>query len=226
MLKQKRFIADASHELRTPTAVVISGLEVALSNKRLDFTLAKKTLEDTLEEMREFSKLSNNLLDLSKYNASRSSTKFEHIRIDEKIERIAEKNKSLAKLKSINIETKIEPGAVILGDRIELARVFYNILDNAIKYTPHNGTISVSGEISSNKYLITISDNGIGISKDAIDKIFDPFFRGDDGSRSTNGAGLGLTLSKKIIENHKGTITIKSELNKGTTVVIALPLSS
>jgi len=226
MLKQKRFIADASHELRTPTAVVISGLEVALSNKRLDFALAKKTLEDTLEEMREFSKLSNNLLDLSKYNASRSNTKFEHIRIDEKIERIAEKNKSLAKLKSINIETKIEPGAVVLGNRIELARVFYNILDNAIKYTPHGGTILVSGEISLNKYLITINDNGIGIAKDAIDKIFDPFFRGDDGSRSTNGAGLGLTLSKKIIENHKGTITIKSELNKGTTVLIALPLSS
>ena len=225
MLKQKRFIADASHELRTPTAVVISGLEVALSNKRLDFTLAKKTLEDTLEEMREFSKLSNNLLDLSKYNAARSSTKFEHIRIDEKIERIAEKNKSLAKLKSINIETKIEPGAVILGDRIELARVFYNILDNAIKYTPHNGTISVSGEISSNKYLITIRDNGIGISKDAIDKIFDPFFRGDDGSRSTNGAGLGLTLSKKIVENHDGIITAKGEQNKGATFNIYIPVA-
>ena len=226
MLKQKRFIADASHELRTPTAVVISGLEVALSNKKLDFSLAKKTLEDTLEEMREFSKLSNNLLDLSKYNASYSNLKYEHIRIDEKIERIAEKNKSLARLKSINIETKIQSGAVVLGNRIELARVFYNVLDNAIKYTPHNGTIMVSGEINFNKYLITISDNGSGIAKESIDKIFDPFFRGDDGSRSTNGAGLGLTLSKKIIENHKGTIAIKSRLGKGTSVIISLPLSS
>ena len=68
MLKQKRFIADASHELRTPIAVVISGLEVALSNKKLDFILAKKTLENTLDEMRELSELSNNLLDISKYN--------------------------------------------------------------------------------------------------------------------------------------------------------------
>jgi signal transduction histidine kinase len=108
---------------------------------------------------------------------------------------------------------------------MELARVFYNILDNAIKYTPNNGEISISGKTKLNKYLITITDNGSGISKDAIDKIFDPFFRGDK-ARNTNGAGLGLTLSKKIIENHKGTISIKSQENKGTSVLIALPLAS
>jgi signal transduction histidine kinase len=225
MLKQKRFIADASHELRTPTAVVISGLEVALSNKKLDFTLAKKTLENTLDEMRELSELSNNLLDISKYNMSEANIKYENINIDEEIRHIAEKNKSLAKIKEINVETKIESPAVVLGNKIELARVFYNILDNAIKYTPHNGKILISGEIKANKYLITISDNGSGISKDAINKIFDPFFRGEK-ARNTDGAGLGLTLSKKIIENHKGTISIKSLENKGTSVIIILPLAS
>ena len=73
--------------------------------------------------------------------------------------------------------------------------------------------------------MLTISDNGVGISKDIIGKIFDPFFRGDE-ARSTEGAGLGLTLAKKIIENHKGTISIKSQLDKGTSVIISLPISS
>ena len=118
-----------------------------------------------------------------------------------------------------------ESPATVLGDRIELSRVFFNILDNAIKYTPQNGTIVVSDKITSDKYILTISDNGIGIGADILDKIFDPFFRGD-AARSTDGAGLGLTLSKKIIENHKGTISIKSQLNKGTNVTISLPITS
>ena len=224
MQKQKRFIADASHELRTPIAVIISGLEVNLNNKKLDFSTAKKTLENTLEEMREFSNLSNNLLDISKYDTS-IYIEYEPININEFIKSIIDKNKNLALPKEINIETKIDSKTVIKGNKIELSRVFNNIFDNAIKYTPKNGTINVSDKIVLNKYILNISDSGVGISKEIIDKIFDPFFRGDV-SRNTNGAGLGLTLSKKIIENHKGTISIRSQVNKGTTVTISLPISS
>ena len=224
MQKQKRFIADASHELRTPIAVIISGLEVNLNNKKLDLEGAKKTLENTLGEMRDFSKLSNNLLDLSKYDMPRE-TKYEPIDINELVKSIVEKNKSLAGFKKIKIEAMIETGVMISGNKIELSRVFYNILDNAIKYTPHSGKILISDKISSNNQTLTISDNGAGIPKEIIAKIFDPFFRGDI-SRSTEGAGLGLTLSKKIIENHKGTILIKSQENIGTDVIISIPLAS
>ena len=224
MQKQKRFIADASHELRTPIAVIISGLEVNLNNKKLDIISAKKTLESTLDEMREFSKLSNNLLDISKDDSSMYK-KYEPISINELIKTIIEKNRNIALSKEINIEDKTEGITTILGNKIELERVFYNILDNAIKYTSSGGTISVSDKVVTNKYILTISDNGCGISKDIIDRIFDSFFRGDV-SRSTSGAGLGLTLSKKIIENHKGTISIKSQENKGTNVIITLPISS
>jgi len=224
MKKQKRFIADASHELRTPIAVIISGLEVNLNNKKLDLIAAKKTLEDTLNEMREFSKLSNNLLDISKYDTA-IQIEYEPVRMDELVKSIIEKNKNIAFDKEIKIESKIELPAIVKGNKIELGRVIYNILDNAIKYTPKGGEIVVSDKISSNRYIITISDSGCGISKDIIDKIFDSFFRGDV-SRNTNGAGLGLTLSKKIVENHKGTISIKSIENKGTNVIISLPISS
>ena len=224
MQKQKRFIADASHELRTPIAVVISGLEVNLNNKKLDIISAKKTLEDTLNEMREFSKLSNDLLDLSKYDAGKIK-EYEKIAIGELIKVIAEKNKNLAQIKNIKIETNLNSQVIINGNKIELSRVFLNILDNAIKNTPPNGEISIKDKIASNKYIVTISDNGVGIKKDILNKIFDPFFRGEN-MRNTSGAGLGLTLSKKIIKNHKGEISIKSEENKGTDVLITLPIVS
>ena len=138
---------------------------------------------------------------------------------------VVEKNNKLAQIKDIKIETKLEPEVLIKGNKIELGRVFYNILDNAIKYTSEKGTITIHDKTISNKYVLSIEDTGIGISKEIIDKIFNPFFRGD-ASRNTNGAGLGLTLSKKIIENHKGTISIKSLLNKGTNVTISLPVAS
>ncbi len=224
MQKQKRFIADASHELRTPVAVVISGLEVNLNNKRLDIISARKTLEDTLDEMREFSKLSNSLLDISRYDTLKQ-TDYEIIDIQDLVKNIVEKNKKLADKKEIEINEKLENKANIKGNKMELSRVFFNILDNAIKYTREKGSISLSDKIVSGKYFLTISDNGMGIKQDILNKIFDPFFRGDE-SRNTTGAGLGLTLSKKIIENHKGTISIKSQLNKGTNVTISLPLSS
>lgn len=225
MEKQKRFIADASHDLRTPTAVVISGLEVALNNKKLDFVLAKKTLEDTLEEMREFSKLSNTLLDISKYDVLKC-VECEPVNVNKLLRFILEKSENLASSKDINFEIKImQSPVIIIGNKAELSRVFFNILDNAIKYTLPNGTITISDKIILNKYILTISDSGVGISKNILFKIFDPFFRGDV-SRSTSGAGLGLTLSKKIIENHKGTISVKSQEKKGTSVIISLPISS
>jgi len=224
MEKQKRFIADASHELRTPVAVAISGLEVTLSNKNLDLPLAKKTLENTLVEMRDFSLLSNHLLDISKYDAQ---VKFKHepFSINELVKSIGEKMRHLAKDKSINLIMKLEFEATIKGNKMELGRVFYNILDNAVKYTPQNGTIEITDKISSNKYIVTISDTGSGISTETMNKIFDPFFRGD-ASRQAGGAGLGLTLAKKIIENHNGSIVVRSEIGKGTSFIISLPISS
>ncbi|MFA6301280.1 MAG: HAMP domain-containing sensor histidine kinase [Candidatus Paceibacterota bacterium] len=223
--KQKRFIADASHELRTPTAVIISGLEVTLDNKKLDFMSAKKTLENTLDEMREFSKLSNNLLDISKYD-SKTNIKHELLSINKLVRMVAEKSKILASVKNINFKIKIISKPIIIrGNEVELGRVLYNILDNAIKYTPVGGSIEISDKTSINKYILTITDTGIGIPAKIVPKIFDPFFR-EGASRTTDGAGLGLTLVKRIVDNHKGNITISSEVDKGTSIQISLPLAS
>ena len=129
MERQKRFIADASHEFRTPVAVVMSGIEVALNNKNLNLTDAKKTLENTLDEIREFSKLSNYLLDLSKYDRSMHMD-YKPVNVSELVRSIVEKNENLAQVKDIKIERKIELSVLVNGNEMELSRVFINILDN------------------------------------------------------------------------------------------------
>lgn len=223
MMMQKRFIADASHEMRTPVAVVISGLEVALRNKGLDLEGAKKTIESTLEEMREFSKLSNDLLNVSMYDLPVQKP-FAPVHMRELITGIVEKMRPLAIAKGLSINLSSLQNPQILGDNMELTRVFYNILTNAITHT-EKGVITVSDSSTLDLYTLRISDTGVGIGSDALSKIFDPFFRGD-AARSTAGAGLGLTLTKKIVQHHHGSIDITSTVGAGTTVSITLPLSS
>lgn len=241
MQKQKRFIADASHELRTPIAVVISGLEVALRNKNLGIDDAKKTLTDTLDEMKEFSLLTNQLLDLSKTESSEAAAHATRkpINIAELVRTTSEKMKKLADEKEINFTMHIKeetPEPVrVLGNDVELSRVFYNIIHNAISYTPNKGSITVEGHISLGKYVVTITDTGIGIPSKILGKIFEPFFQGDasrneskndQDQKTGSGAGLGLPIAKKIVESHSGSIVIKSKEHGGTKAVISLPLSS
>lgn len=235
MQKQKRFIADASHELRTPVAVVVSGLEVALRNKNLGLEDAKRTLAETLDEMKEFSLLTNQLLDLSKSESSEAAMHltFKPINIAELVRITSEKMKKLADEKGIdfimNVREETPEPVHVLGNDVELSRVFYNIIHNAISYTPQKGTITVEGHISLGKYIVTVTDTGIGIPNKILGKIFEPFFQGDasrDESKKSGGAGLGLPIARKIIESHNGSIVIKSKEQSGTKAVISLPLSS
>ncbi len=250
MRKQRRFVADASHELRTPIAVIISGLEVALRNKDLTLDQSKQTLADTLEEMRSFSNMSNQLLDLSKYDISKAGTSGQdgrvRVRIADILHSAASKMKTLADEKSIAyvIDVRTDEDVWVLGNEVDLNRVFYNVIHNAIAYTPKHGSITVEGRISMGKYVTTVSDTGVGISAKTLGKIFEPFFRGDASRnnkedlgdsesaadtgqmRKGTGAGLGLTLARKIVDAHQGSIVIKSKEHHGTKAVISLPLSS
>lgn len=228
MRRQKRFIADASHELRTPVAVVISGLEVALRNKNLDLQTAQKTLEETLSEMKILSELSNDLLLVSKQDVI-NKNKYLPIDVQKILNDVVEKMQFLAKEKNIQIvsdlhikfdEVKMQK---IIGNSSEISRVFYNILNNAIFYSNENGIIKINDEILRNNYIVRIVDNGKGIDEVSLGKIFEPFFQAD-ASRNSSGAGLGLTISQKIMKNHKGKIEIKSELGKNTEVSIIFPL--
>ncbi len=221
MIKQKRFIADASHELRTPVAVIVSGLEVALRNKHLTIADAKETLEDTLVEMRELSKLSNHLLDLSRYDAGVHGA-HQSISTREMLNPVIEKISRLAKEKGVQIRHDSIEDAAILGNQLELGRVFLNLLHNAIKYTPKEGSITIEGIKKNRKYVVTITDTGVGVDEEVLSKIFEPFYQGDT-AHSSGGAGLGLTLAKRIIETHDGDIDIQSRVQAGTVVTVTLP---
>jgi len=222
-LRQKRFIADASHELRTPVAVIISGLEVALRNKNLNVDTAKEVLKSSLEEMKEFSLLSNTLLDISKYD-NNLNLEMEELSTKDLLLHLVNKMEYLAQEKNISIKTNLENTKTLKGNKLELSRVIYNVLNNAITYTKEGGEVIISDLIKDREYILSIKDNGVGISKEILEKVFEPFFRGDS-SRNTNGAGLGLTISKKIIDKHKGSMNINSELGKGTEVIITIPIN-
>ncbi len=224
--KQKRFVADASHEMRTPIAVMISGLEVSLRNKNLNLEDARQTLVETLHELKDFSKLSTHLLDISRYDAG-IQVEMAHLDVTDIMDSVVQKMALLAAEKKIELISSVEHGGVMIGNQIELHRVFFNLIHNAIKYTESGGAIHIVGSRrqKNKKYLFTITDTGIGMERDVVEKIFDPFFQNDT-SRSSGGAGLGLTLAKRIVENHKGSIQIQSELGKGTIFTVSFPITS
>lgn len=216
--KQKKFIADASHELKTPISVVISGLEVAMRDKHFTLEKAKTVLANNLEEMRDLSKLNNTLLEITKIQIAKSQNST--LNLSSLIAKIVDRMSGLIKNKNIILESKINYQVSISGNEMEIGRVFYNILDNALAHTEPGGYIKIKDKLAGDKYIVEISDSGSGISKNNLEKVFDPFFQADD-SRNHKGVGLGLTLVKQIMESHMGSVSIQSELGRGTVVSLS-----
>jgi signal transduction histidine kinase len=225
MEKQDRFIADASHELRTPLAVMKTSIEVFLRRKDLSAEHAREVLSDTLKEVNLLISLSNNLLSISKGHLS--DIKFEKIYLPDILQIKIERLKHIAEEKNITLTlTGSAPeDKLIMGNDFMISQVFYNLIHNAMIYTPDFGAVKIDYTIRDNKYIVTISDTGIGISKENLTHIFEPFYRADN-SRSTNGSGLGLSIVKSHISLHLGVIGVTSEIGKGTKFIVALPIFS
>jgi len=220
--KQKRFIADASHELRTPLAASRTSIEVALRKKRLSQKEAKMILKSNLEDTESLISLTNNLLSLTRYEHNSLLT--QSVIIKEIIHNAVKKILPLAKDKKIMIKIKADK-TMIKGNREALEKMLVNFLDNAVKYTPKGGKVKISTENQSKYLLINIKDTGIGIPAKDLPHIFDRFYRVDQSrSKDITGFGLGLSVAKKIIEIHRGSITVKSKPKKGTHFTIRLPL--
>ncbi len=220
--EQNRFITDASHELRTPLTATRTSIEVALRDKQLSLADAKKVLEGSLEDITSIQVLSDNLLRLSQSEKIQRSPTFTIISLSEIIDIAVKKIAPLAKAKNITITQKITRHT-IKGDAQSFEELFLIFLDNAIKYSPRGSSVTiVTRKIDSHINLI-IQDNGIGIEKEDIPSIFDRFYRAEK-SRTKNkvtGYGLGLSIAKKIIEEHKGTISVESRVGKGTTFTLS-----
>lgn len=223
--EQKRFIADASHELRTPLTALKTSIEVALRNKKTSLKEAKKILESNLDDVNNLQTLTDNLLVLAQYRKNNHNLAFEPVEVKELIKEAVEKMHPLAKEKSIDIEIKAK-NHIVEAVRKSFTEMLVIFLDNAVKYTPKSGKVAISIGATNKQLLIKIEDTGIGIDKKDIPHIFDRFYRVDK-SRSkidVAGFGLGLSLAKRIIDMHKGSVDVSSVLNKGTTFTIKLPL--
>jgi two-component system, OmpR family, sensor kinase len=222
-ISQKQFIQDVSHELRTPLTIMRGELEVALKRQRSPEEYSS-ILRSSLEETAKIGKLLENLLALARLDSSSVNLTRETTDISAMTRDIVDDMEILAHQKGIEIDFVSQDGIIIPVDKDQIMRAFINILENAIKYTPGKGRVSVE-VIRENAYaIITISDTGIGIPEKDLPHIFDRFYQVDR-SRSSAGFGLGLSIALSIIEAHGGSITVESTPEQGTTFLISLPMA-
>jgi len=222
---QKRFVSNASHELRTPLTSITGQIEVILMSKRSEKEY-EKVLRSVLEDIKNLNKLSNGLLELNQASIDISALKLEEVRVDELLLEtqidIVKKNTDY----HIKIDFENAPDddskLLIIANENLLKIAFFNIIENACKFSPdHTASIIIRPLL--NDIRIDFVDNGIGIPIEETDKIFNPFYRATNAA-NINGHGIGLSLVDKVISLHRGNIIMNSELGKGTTVTITLPM--
>lgn len=223
MEEQDRFISDASHELRTPLTAARTEIEVGLRDKQLNLPEAKELLESSLEEIKSMQILSDNLLSLAQEDDMGAS--MQSLSLSEILTKANKQVKPLAKRKGSSISIPNTEHR-IKGNAERLIELFVILFDNAIKYSPEGKTITVTEKRTDGHVVIKVTDSGIGIRASEMPHIFDRFYRAEKSRNKTNvsGYGLGLSIAKKIVEEYKGTIHVKSKEGEGTTFILKLPV--
>ncbi len=223
--QQKQFVSDASHELRTPLSIIKGEFDVLLQKKRSPAQY-QKTVQSSREEINRLTSLVENLLILARMNAGNNHTQMTFLDLPDTINRIISKLTPKIQQKQLSLHfTPPKENTPLYGQEVLLSQLFFNLIDNAITYTPKKGTIWITLEEKKQNMLITVRDTGIGIPIPLQRKIFDRFYRVDTSRTQTKGFGLGLAIAKAIVEKHKGSITVLSQEDKGTTFTVSLPLS-
>jgi heavy metal sensor kinase len=221
----RQFSGDASHELRTPLTIVRGEIELALRSHKSPKEY-RRVLESTLEEVLRLTSIIDNLLTLTKADQGLYRAEFSEINLKSLVEELCEDSEVLASRKKIKVALDSGPSITIVGDRLRLRQLFLNLIDNAIKYTPVGGKVTMAVERQNGSAVFRVADTGIGIPAEEIPKIFDRFYRVDKArSREMGGTGLGLSIAKWIAELHRGTISVESELLKGSVFTVRLPVN-
>ena len=223
---QRRFMADAAHELKTPLTVLRAHWENELNNAGLEDTFKERLAQD-VETIGRLNQMINKLLFLAQTEDVYDKLEIAPVQLDQFLRDIINDAKILAELKSQDINTVELIPVTIYGDSNQLYQLFFNLIDNAIKYTPENGKIWINLRKTDIDVLVKIRDNGAGIDEQHLKNIFERFYRVDkDRSRKTGGSGLGLSICKLIVDSHKGSISVESQVNHGTTFTVTLPVNS
>lgn len=221
----RQFAADAAHELRTPLTIMKGEAEVALRSGNNDPTAYREALASTIRECDRLIHIINNLLLISQADAGKMVMGSEPVRLDALLAELAETFGFVAENANLTLEVGELPPVVVNGDRARLHELFANLLDNAVKYTPPGGRVSLSCTVGQESVRVAVSDTGIGIPEDAQDKVFQRFYRVEGSrSRNTGGTGLGLSIARSIANAHGGRIELKSAPGAGSTFTVVLPL--
>lgn len=220
--RQKRFVADASHELRTPMTALKMSTEVALLDPNATKNELRDVLQSNLEEADKLSTLLDSLLRLSQLDSQELRHSFTDVSARALAEEAVERTKLRAQAKHITIENKVED-IVVHGDRDSLVQLLTVLLDNALKYSPEHSLVVCTAAKRHDGTAITVSDQGIGIEPAALEHVFDRFYRADKARKQGGGFGLGLSIAQQIVDLHHGNITLTSTVGKGTKATVTLP---
>lgn len=221
---EKQFVSDASHELRTPTAVILSQCEDALEEDRspAETRAALRSIQKQAEKM---AGMLSQLLMLARADSGRQVLHKEPFDMSSLAEAVAEEQQELAAARGITVRADIAPGILVCGDETMLMRMLINLMENGIKYGRENGHLNLTLTAGEDTVTGTVADDGIGIAREDLDKIWRRFWQADP-SHSGKGAGLGLSMVKWIVEAHGGTITVESFPGRGSTFTFTLPRCS
>jgi signal transduction histidine kinase len=216
-------LATVSHELRSPLTAICGYTDTLLHDGPWDDRTEREFLEVVALSASRLSALVDNLLDAATLEAGALRLQREPVRLERIAERVLAQRRLLASAFTLHLETR--PGLPLAdADPLRVEQVLANLVDNAIKYSPHGGPIHVRIALDENEMLaVSVSDRGSGIPPDSVDHIFERFFRVEDTRRGVKGAGLGLFICKSLVESHGGTISVQSQLGVGTTFTFTLP---
>lgn len=222
--KQCQFAADASHELRTPLSVVMASAELLQNDPSIKSPFLRQVIDDVRDEVKKMTKLVSDLLVVARSDNKALKLKPQKFNLSALIEQTARLMQPLAEQKKIDLQAENLPKVEIQADEQKIRQLVLILVDNAVKYTPDGGRVSVRYESTEKgRVRFSVSDTGIGIAKEDQAKVFDRFYRVDKArSREMGGNGLGLAIAQEIVHLHKGRIWIQSELGQGTTFFVEL----
>lgn len=224
LTEQSRFISDASHELKTPLTSLKTGFEVFIRSKKKSLKEADRIIRESIEEVDRLQELTNALLQLAQSQKLQSQYVFENTSLLTLLKLARKKIAPLAHKKKIAIKISgKDVKAAIIAD--EITNLFIVLFENAIKYSPEKSTIRIVLDTARTEAIIHIRDQGVGISKEDLPYIFDRFYRADTARAhaGSSGYGLGLSIAQHIVKKHKGSISVESDIGKGTNFIVRIP---
>ena len=225
--RQREFIADASHELRTPLTLLRADADVLLRGRRDLSADAVELLEDVVTEAEYMSRMAENMLHLARLDVGETPLEQDIVDLSALAGELGHRMSSLAAERSLALNVVNGSPVLALGDRFLLEEAALILLDNAVKYNRPGGSIELRAWADNNQAHFSVRDTGIGIAAEHLPRLGERFFRVDKArSRGAGGVGLGVSIARRIVARHQGTIELQSQVGEGTTATMSLPGSS